>query len=244
MRPEICNLLAVKFRAILCLGILLILSSSGFSQQLNKNILSSDTIPLKAPSVSIVNGCEYGISLIEVLVDTADSTLAKTTFTLYKYIEDINLPDSLADTIRVIKSFTFKDLEENDFLIKPEKEGLYSLKAKQKTEDIFKESLHSKKIFVSYCSSVEFYNNYTKAKNKNYVPKKLFNVQVIEFSIFDRIGKTVYLHKNNNISWNGSYLNGQDCPNGIYYFHCEYIDVADNNKKKSQSGMIELKNTN
>jgi hypothetical protein len=232
----------VRFRELLCFGLLLLAYCNGIAQKPSKTNIIADTIPLTAPILSIVGGCEKGINLIEVDIDEEDTSNTFNTFILNKHLINSNPLDSLKDTVVALKVFTFDELQKRDFIIQPDKEGIYSLKVKQKKGDVLKESPLSKMLTVHYCSALELYNFFDKSKVQAYTPKKLFNIQVLEFNVFDRIGETVYLHKNNNIFWEGNYINGQNCPNGIYYYHCEYLDIADGNKKKSQSGMIELKN--
>lgn len=234
----------MKFRELLCFGVLLLVCNYSIAQKNSKTKIATDTIPLPIPEVSIVGDCNFGISLIEIIIDEEDSTLSSKTFTLYKHNTATTPLDSLTDTIVEISTCDFEELQKRNFQIKPTKEGVYSIKVKQRKGGIFKESQPSKKLAISYCSAIEFFNTFDKSKVQAYTFKKLFNIQVIEFSIFDRIGETVYLYKNNNISWDGNYNSGQICPNGIYYYHCEYIDIADESKKKSQSGMIELTNSN
>lgn len=238
-----------RVKRILGITFLLLLSYTAFCQPKIKGDIYIDTIPLPTPEISVSNNCSLGITSLSINLnlDEADTNFKSKTVSLLKLKKSATLLDSISnpkDTIELIGIYSIDDLEKREYTLQPQKEGKYILKVQEQTNDTLRLSNYSNIANVSYCSALEFSNVFDISETGVYTPKKIFNVQVIEFSIFDRVGSTVYTHTNNSITWNGNYPDGQKCPNGIYYYHCEFVDVTNNKVKKSKSGMIELKGNN
>lgn len=203
--------------------------------------LPADSIVLNAPEVTINNNCKLGTTSLIVTL-SEDTNYRFSHVNLYKLREDISPIDSIADTLALIKKVRAEDLLKQGFEIIPQSEGYYTVKAIYQNETEKLESEFSVFARVTQCSELLFKSDFDKLKENYFTPSKLVNIQIKEFNIFDRVGATVYSHQNNDIAWKGTFQNGQKCPNGIYYYHCEYLDISKNGEKKTLSGMIELKN--
>lgn len=62
---------------------------------------------------------------------------------------------------------------------------------------------------------------------------KTENITDFEVTIFDKSGKTVYKWTGADQGWNGKYMNGEDAPEGTYFY---VIFAAGNDQQKHQQG--------
>lgn len=231
-----------KFKNFVSLSIGLLLFATTYGQKKGKQQPAIDTFSLEKPTITINSNCVFGFTTIKVETDSDDTLLAAKKVNLYKLAENIAADDSITDTLSLVRTFTMPELEKNGYIIHTNANGKFAIETILNREGNIFTSPLSSFISVSYCSIIEFGSVFDKISSDNYKPKRLVNIQIKEFTIFDRIGETVYTHDNNTIQWDGTNLNGIECANGVYYYHCEYIDMANNGEKKSLSGMIELKN--
>ncbi len=229
--------------SLFCL-ILLLLSAPFCKAQKGKEhtAIHTDSLIIPIPTISVNNTCTYGIATIAVNINKKDSSQSIQKINLYKKRENINPTDTAADTLIIVNVFSLKELEKQNYIIIPKQQGEYAVRFLVEAKEIIRRSPLSQFVTLLHCSSIVFNDFFDKEKTANYTPQKLVNIQITEFIIFDRTGETVYTHNNNTVLWNGTYPNEQQCPNGIYYYHCKYIDMAQNSSKKSLSGMVELKN--
>ncbi len=202
----------------------------------------TDSTIIAAPKVTVNSDCKYGIATLSLDTTLLDSSQKIKKISLYRRREDVDFSDTLADTLAKVKVLTLKELEQLNNTIIPENEGTYTLQYLVEVNENLKTSPFSKFVTLLHCSIIRFNSVFNQAQETSFTPLKLVNIQIIEFSIFDRVGETVYTHNNNTISWNGKYPNGRECSNGVYYYYCKYKDIAENSAEKSLSGMIELKN--
>jgi gliding motility-associated-like protein len=223
-------------------SLLLFSTVVGKAQKKIKPEEKTDSIIITAPKVIVNNDCRFGIATLSLDTALSDSAQKIKKISLYKKRENIDFSDTLADTLTKVKVLTLKDLEQADNIIIPENEGTYTIQYLIEVNEKLKPSPFSKFVTLLHCSIIKFNSVFNKAQETSFTPSKLVNIQITEFSIFDRVGETVYTHNNNTVSWNGKYLNGKECPNGVYYYYCKYKDIAENSAEKSLSGMIELKN--
>ncbi len=229
--------------------ILLICCSVFVQAQGNRNKpIAQKKDSLATPTLSLISDCTKGIYSLQILLPIPDSlTTPPQYIQLYSNVDIDEVKDTTADvnhitdTIELVHNYTIKDIEKTEGRLYPETEGVYYIRTAIRKADKWEFSLFTPPIRLQYCSIVDFPPVYNKNTIPKYIPT-LTNVQVIEFYIFDRVGETVYTHKNNDINWNGKYPNGNECATGIYYFHCEYIDIANGSQQQSISGMIDLKN--
>lgn len=229
--------------------IILLLFCSAFVQaQGNRNKpIAQKKDSLATPLLTLITDCSKGIHSLQILLPAPDSlTTPPQYIQLYSDVDTEPANDSvldashITDTIELVQTYTIKDIEKTEGRLYPETEGVYYIRTAIRKADKWEFSLYTPPVRLHYCSIVNFPSIFELSKNKAYTPT-LINIQVVEFYIFDRVGETVYTHKNNNINWNGKYPSGSECAEGIYYFHCEYIDIANEGKNQSVSGMIDLK---
>lgn len=205
----------------------------------NKPELPKDS--LASTVLSHINDCQKGITGLKIEFLQDDTLTPPQYIQLYKFIDEVEENDSTYDTIELVRIYPIQEIQKQQGVLYTETKGRFAVRAAIKKDERWVRSILSNSITISYCSIINFPPVYNKNTSPKYIPT-LTNVQVVEFNIFDRVGETVYTHKNNDISWNGKYPNGNECASGIYYFHCEYIDVANEGKQQSISGMIDLKN--
>lgn len=224
---------------LLCFCLVLQAQHPSKQRHNNKPIASKDS--LSSVQLLNINECQKGITGIQIEFLKDDTLTQPQYLQLFKFNDEIDENDSTRDTISLVKIYPIQEIQKTQGVLYTETSGRFAICAAIKKDDRWVRSILSNSITIGYCSIINFPPVYNKNTSPKYIPT-LTNIQVLEFYIFDRVGETVYTHKNNDISWNGKYPNGNECATGIYYFHCEYIDIANGSKQQSISGMIDLKN--
>lgn len=222
--------------------LLLLCTSTWVQAQRNRNtqvVQKKDSLAM--PSLELITDCTQGIHGLKIGFAPQDTLTTPPQYVqLYRWVEIRDESDTTADTIELVRSYSIDDIEKAKGTLYPDVEGKYYIRTAIRKNEKWETSLFTTEVGIKYCSTVNFPPVFELGKTNIYTPT-LTNIQVVEFYIFDRVGTTVYSHRNNDIMWNGKNADGQDYPVGVYYFHCEYIDVANGGEQKSLSGMIELK---
>lgn len=193
------------------------------------------------PLIQVYPNCQSGLYGMMISRPVNDTLMAPQYFFIYLLEGDAHTTDSNGYRETRIKLENPATVD-NPYLFFPKNKGKYVAKAAIQRNSKTVYSLWSDTVTISFCSKLEFPDVYDRSSEKTYHPPHLINIQIVAFDIFDRIGNPVYSHKSNDINWDGNYTDKQKCPAGVYYYHCEYIDLAADGEKKSLSGMIELKN--
>jgi hypothetical protein len=217
------------------------------TRNFQKKPIPVDTV-IKQPATAMLtmgHDCKKGITDILVEIAPTDTaTIDPTWLYIYAIDEANEVQDTaqLSDTLHPYLISTITEIEKNNYRLYLDKPGKYFVRTA--TGNAYKPVLskNSDTVSATFCSVIEFQSIFNRYEKRAYTPGPFINIQIQEFDIFDRMGNTAYHHKNNDISWDGNYPNHTPCPAGIYYYHCSYIDLTnDDGEKKSLSGMIELK---
>ncbi len=89
------------------------------------------------------------------------------------------------------------------------------------------ESLFSEIICVDNCPSYNLPNAFTPngdGQNDIFKPYPFCFIAEVEFLVFNRWGQKVFETSDPNLNWNGQNLNGQDVPEGTYYYTCKVYE--------------------
>lgn len=233
--------------------LLLLVASTVLAQPRNKGgklkkqpVTVIDSV-LKHPSkveLTATGNCVKGTTEITAELRLTDSTVIPDRVFFYRLPDTLQEPDStIPDSVLFEKSYEYNSIVGNKNVLYGLLPGRYYAKTMTAKQGKAVFSSPGNVVEVSFCSKIEFPPIFDRAEKTLYTPGPFINVQIIEFDIFDRMGETVYSRKNNDIIWDGNYPNKQSCVAGVYYFHCSYIDLSQNDgAAKSLSGMIELKN--
>lgn len=233
--------------------LLLLVTSTVMAQPRNKGnkpkkppVAVVDSV-IKYPArieLTATGNCIKGTTEVSTELRVADSTIIPDRVFLYRLPDTMQEPDTtMSDSVLFEKSYEYTSIINNKNVLLGLLPGKYFAKTMTAKQGKTVFSVPSNVVEVSFCSRIEFAPIFDRAEQTLYAPGPFINVQIVEFDIFDRMGGTAYSHKNNDIVWDGNYPNKQPCTAGVYYFHCSYIDLSQNDgAAKSLSGMIELKN--
>ncbi|MGV3596257.1 MAG: gliding motility-associated C-terminal domain-containing protein [Bacteroidota bacterium] len=238
---------------VLLFTLLLLITSTVMAQPRNKGskpkkqpVIVTDSV-IKYPSrieLTATGNCIKGTTEVITELRVADSTITPDRVFLYRLPDTLKEIDTtVSDSALFEKSYEYASITANKNMLYGLLPGRYYAKTMTAKQGKMVFSIPSNIVEVSFCSKIEFPPIFDKTVQTLYTPGPFINVQIVEFDIFDRMGGTAYSHKNNDIVWDGNYPNKQPCAAGVYYFHCSYIDLSQNDgAAKSLSGMIELKN--
>ena len=157
-------------------------------------------------------------------------------------LSNLNLPSDTilceADTLILappLNGITYNLNGISSSMVKILKEGIYNIVATDANgcAKTFTVNVHSQNCKI-YIPNVFTPNG--DGKNDVFRIPQGMQIQVKEFSIFDRWGNKVFSTTNSNIGWDGS-LNGVDSPTGMYVY---IIKGIANNKKKELKGTVIL----
>lgn len=237
-----------KARRVFILCALLLFGIAANAQRGTKHKDKKIAVPeapkdsVATPKIEVYTNCKQGIYGILLSQPDADTLPLPNFYSISKIPENFVGADTNVQYKKIETTIENNASSGAPLLYFPPSSGKYVAKAV-----LFKNSKNvysgwSDTVTIMFCSKLEFPDFFNREIEKTYRPPSLINIQIVAFDIFDRKGNPVYTHKNNDINWDGNYPDKQICPTGVYYYHCEYIDLAADGEKKSLSGMIELKN--
>lgn len=102
--------------------------------------------------------------------------------------------------------------------------GCYSITA---IDSVGNESMQSNIICVDNCPLYELPNTFTPnddGSNDILVPRINRFIKEVEFKIFNEWGNLIFTTNDPNINWNGMHENGNEVPDGTYYYTCKVIE--------------------
>ena len=91
----------------------------------------------------------------------------------------------------------------------------------------FNESLFSNIVCVDNCPSYSLPNAFTPngdGQNDIFKPYPYCFIDEVEFIVFNRWGQKVFETNDPDLNWNGQNLNGEDVPEGTYYYTCKIFE--------------------
>ncbi len=121
--------------------------------------------------------------------------------------------------------------------------GCYAVSA---FDDLRNESPLSNIICVDNCPTYSLPNAFTPngdGDNERFIPYPFCFIERVEFKVFNRWGEVVFTTTDPNLNWDGTNRNGQELPDGVYYYVCRVFEqrVAGTlENPEPLSGWIEL----
>lgn len=89
------------------------------------------------------------------------------------------------------------------------------------------ESAFSNTVCVDNCPSYSLPNTFTPngdGQNEVFKPYPFCFIDQVDFKVFNRWGQLVFETKDPALNWNGENLNGQELPEGVYYYTCRVFE--------------------
>ena len=102
--------------------------------------------------------------------------------------------------------------------------GCYAVTA---LDTFFNESAFSNIICVDNCPYYQLPNTFTPngdGQNELFRPYPYCFIDRVEFTVFNRWGQVVFTTTNPDLDWNGKNRQGNDLPEGTYYYTCRYFE--------------------
>jgi gliding motility-associated-like protein len=135
--------------------------------------------------------------------------------------------------------------DEREYLHSTEESfGCYALTT---IDEIGNESAFSTTICVEICPAYELPNAFTPngdGHNDLYIPRQNRFIESIDLKIFNRWGTLVFETKNPNIEWDGRDMNGNEVPDGTYFYTARIFvnggPVNTDELQPTRNGYIEI----
>lgn len=130
------------------------------------------------------------------------------------------------------------------FSHKPE-DGIVGCYAVTAVDTFHNESAFSNIECVASCPIYNLPNTFTPNQdsfNDQFKPRRICFVEKVEMQIFNRWGQMVYETEDPTLNWNGTNLNGEELPDGTYYYVCKVYEqsLTGLSVYESQKGFIDL----
>ncbi len=187
-----------------------------------------DNVPPCPPVLDVKNICDEGISC------TGEDQLFNTLFWTNPTLDCPNEADvdgyniyfapmegaSFSLIARLDGSFKLDYEHKPDLGIA----GCYAVTAVDTTGN---ESAFSNIVCVDNCPSYSLPNTFTPngdGQNEVFKPYPFCFIDQVDFKVFNRWGQLVFETKDPALNWNGENLNGQELPEGVYYYTCRVFE--------------------
>lgn len=124
--------------------------------------------------------------------------------------------------------------------------GCYAITA---LDQLGNESELSNIVCVDNCPNYNLPNAFTPngdGQNDLYVPYPYCFIEEVDFKVFNRWGQLVYETRNPDLNWDGTNLNGNELPEGVYYYKCKIFEQRVTGTEEREgllSGFIQLVRT-